>query len=47
MHVPNWGCVQLPSILLKNQRKVYAEISAHILRIVRGEYLDRGGDYEV
>ena len=21
MHVPNWGCVQLPSILLKNQGK--------------------------
>jgi hypothetical protein len=38
MHVPDWGRVQFPLIRLKNQRKVYAELSAHILRIVRGEY---------
>ena len=36
-----------PSIRLKNQGKAYAEISACILRILRGEYLDRRGDYEV
>ncbi len=39
MHVPNWGRVQLPSIRLENQGIVYAEISGHILRILRGEYL--------
>jgi hypothetical protein len=39
--------MQLPSIRLKNQGEVYAEISAHILRILSGEYLDTGGDYEV
>ena len=47
MHVPNRGRVKFPSIRLKNQGKVYAEISARVLRIVRGEYLNRGGDYEV
>jgi hypothetical protein len=38
--------MQLPSVRLKNQGKVYAEISAHILRSCRGEYLDAGGDCE-
>ena len=47
MHHAPTGRMQLPSIRLKNQGKVYAEISAHILRILRGEYLDRGGDYKV
>ena len=32
---------QLP-IEIEKPRQVYAESSAHILRIVRGEYLDRG-----